>query len=65
MKGTIGASLAAVAHLRKVRLAAEWRLPALVAKIDYALWCAGERQNWSAHDPLPVFDLDARYRPLA
>jgi transcriptional regulator with XRE-family HTH domain len=47
--------------LEKLRTKAIRFLPSLLAKIDYTDYCAKQRLAWRSSDPLPVFDLDAKY----
>ncbi len=47
--------------LERLRTKATRFLPSLLAKIDYANYCAKRCLAWRSSDPLPMFDLDAKY----
>lgn len=47
--------------LEKLRTKATRFLPSLLAKIDYTDYCAKQCLAWRSSDPLPVFNLDAKY----
>jgi transcriptional regulator with XRE-family HTH domain len=48
--------------LEPLRAEAERLLPCLLPKIEHTAYCAKRRLNWRQGEPLPVFDLDAKYR---
>lgn len=52
----------AIAELEALRAEALREHPSLIAKIDFSIECARQLIAWKQHNPLPIFDLDARYR---
>lgn len=52
----------AIGELEALRVEAQRDHPSLVAKIDYSIECARQLDTWRQHNPMPVFNLDARYK---
>jgi transcriptional regulator with XRE-family HTH domain len=47
--------------IEELRPQAALLCPALLAKIDFTAWCAKKMLARRTHDPVPVFNLDAKY----
>jgi len=52
----------AIMDLEGLHVEAQRDHPSLVAKIDFSIECARQLDSWRQHNPIPVFDLDARYK---
>jgi transcriptional regulator with XRE-family HTH domain len=52
----------ALVELTTLRAQAAHDHPSLVAKIDFSMECARQLLTWRQHNPLPLFNLDARYK---
>lgn len=52
----------ALIELEVIKADAERDYPSLSSKIAFTISCATQRLRWIAHNPLPIFDLDLKYK---